>query len=103
MGSGNEILVPQTYMASILSRAIASINYPPTPLKRLYSVICPRETKGLWRPEKDIQSPGAEFQAVVSYPTMVLRAELGSFGKPVRALKRRAISPVLPVPFLNPL
>ena len=38
VGSGNEILVPQTYMASILSRAIASINYPPTPLKRLYSV-----------------------------------------------------------------
>lgn len=32
---------------------------------------------------------------------MVLRAELGSFGKTVRALKRRAISPVLPVSTLS--
>lgn len=102
VGSGNEILVPQTYMASILSTEPSPLSITlPLPLKDCIVWICPRETKGLWRPEKDIQSPGAEFQAVVSYPTMVLRAELGSFGKTVRALKRRAISPVLPVSTLS--
>lgn len=44
-----------------------------------------------------------ELQAAVSYPTMVLGAELGSFGRTDHVLQCWAISPILPLPFMSPL
>lgn len=44
-----------------------------------------------------------KLQAAMSYPTMVLGAELGSSGRTEHVLKRQAISSILPLPFMKPL